>query len=98
MYTNITRLTLEKAILEEHDLHNMFSLVADKLRVIWTALGWTHMTEQFGKADEIVENLTQNVLEGLMSEEEEISWGTAGLTVRGYWDEENLMLDYSFNL
>ena len=98
MYTNVKREDLEEVILGNHDLYNVFSLVGDKLRVIWVALGWTHMTAEFGRADSLVEEMTQNVLEGLNSEKEEFMCGSAGLNVQGYWDEDNLVLDYSFML
>ncbi len=98
MFTRYTREDLEEIIQGNHDLYNMFSLIGDKLRVIYVALGWTHMTKDFFRADEVVEEMTQHVLEALLSDEEDVSWGTAGLNVRGYWEEDNLMLDYSFNL
>lgn len=98
MYTQYKREDLEELIQGNHELYNIFSLVADKLRVIWTALGWTHMTKEFSEADDTVEMLTQHVLEGLLSEKEESQCATAGLIVNGYWDDENLMLDYSFSL
>lgn len=98
MYTNIKREDLEEVIQGNHELYNVFSLVGDKLRVIYTALGWTHMTKEFSQADDIVEELSQYVFEALLSEKEEAQCGTAGLIVRGYWDDENLMLEFSFNL
>lgn len=103
---NIKRENLEEAILGNHDLYNELSLIADKLRVIYTALGWTHMTKEFNDSDETVEYLTQHVLEALNTVEEgqeepptDTTWGTAGLLLNGYWDEEGMLnLDYSFSL
>ncbi len=99
MITTIKRENLEEAIQGNHDLYNQFSLIGDKLRVIYVALGWTHMTQEFSKADDVVEELTQHVLESLLSEKEDAQFGTAGLTVLGYWDDEELLnLEYTFNL
>lgn len=106
MLTNIKRENLEEVILGNHELYNVFSLIGDKLRVIYTALGWTHMTKNFSEADNVVEELTNNVIERLNTLEDreqeppqETSFATAGLEVSGYWDEEGcLNLDYSFNL
>ena len=96
MYTNITRLNLEEAIQGDHGLDNLFPLIADKLRVIYTSFGWNEIHKD--EADEVVESCTQNVLEDLLSEQEEAECGQAGLVVRGWWDEENLVLDYNFRL
>lgn len=105
MYTNIKREDLEGAILGDHELYTSMSLIADKLRVIYTALGWTHMTMEFSKADDTVDMLTQHVLEALNTVEEgkeepteEVSCSTAGLEVHGWWDEDTLVLDYRFVL
>ncbi len=98
MYTEIKREDLEEVILGNHELYNMFSLVGDKLRAIYGALGWDWMTRQPSRVDNLVEGLTQQVLEGLNSEEEEIVIGESALTVTGYWDDDNLVLEYKFSL
>lgn len=83
-----------------HDLYNTFSLIADKLRAIYAALGWTHMTSDFSGADDVVEELTNNVLESLQKNKKgSPQYSTAGLQVSGYFDEEDMLnLDYSFYL
>jgi len=106
LLVNIKRENLEEAILGNHDLYNQFSLIADKLRTIYTCLGWTHMIKEFNQVDDIVENLTNNVLEGLNTCEngkeeplDKVSCSSAGLRVTGYWDEEGMLnLDYNFIL
>lgn len=98
MITQITRENLEEAILGEHGIYNELSLIADKLRTIYTALGWTHMTQDFSSSDELVDELTQDVLEAMLSDKEDVMYGTAGLIVRGRWEDEYLELDYSFDI
>lgn len=89
---------LKNLIAGNHDLYNTYSLIGDKLRTIYTALGWTHMTGDFGKSDEVVEQLTIGVLESLIKGDHN-THATAGLQVEGYFDEEDyLNLDYSFKL
>lgn len=75
-------------------------MVADKLRSIYISLGWTHMTQEFGRTDDVVEELTTNVVESLIKDPKgSPSYATAGLKVEGYIDEEGLLnLDYNFNL
>ncbi len=82
-----------------HELYNLYSLIADKLRTIYVALGWTHMTGEFSGADNIIEELTKHVFEELDNGAKETQCATAGLQVSGYFDEEDMLnLDYNFRL
>ncbi len=97
MITNYKKKDLGDLIEGNHDLYNTFGLIADKLRTIYVALGWTHMSN-FSKADDIIEGITKMVLEGLQTTKES-ECGTAGLFVFGYFDEEGMLnLDYNFRL
>jgi len=81
--------------------YNVTNLIADKLKVIYTTLGWTHMTGEFCKADELVEELTTDVLERLIvkGKDGEVSLSTAGLYIAGWFDSEGMLnLDYHFVL
>lgn len=100
MLTNYKKGDIKDLIAGNHELYNTFSLIGDKLRTIYVALGWTHMTGDFGRADNIVEELTTGVLESLLKNTEgSPQHGTAGLEVSGYFDEEGMLnLDYSFKL
>ncbi len=98
MLLNYKKKDLKDLVEGNHDLYNTNNLIGDKLRTVYVALGWVHMTDEFQKADRVVEEMTQNVLEGLVSSNSYIS-ATAGLEVSGYFDEEGMLnLDYHFNL
>lgn len=96
MLTQYKREDLEEVIMGNHNLQNEFSLIADKLKVLYSIFGYnqTYMDE----ADNVVELCSQNVLEDLLSEDEQAEFGQAGLLVRGWWIDDFLMLDYSFKL
>ena len=99
MITTIKKEDLVEAINGNHDLYNVYSLLGDKLRVLYTALGWTHMVKEFEDADRIIEELTYGVFGALQDGEENVVHATAGLEVSGYFDEEGMLnLEYSFNL
>lgn len=98
MLTNYKKKDLGNLIAGNHELYNTYSLIADKLRTIYVALGWTHMTEDFGAADTTVEELTIGVLEALQKENSSLN-ATTGLEVCGYFDEADMLnLDYNFRL
>lgn len=99
MLLQYKKVDLKNLIAGNHDLYNTYSLIGDKLRTIYTALGWTHMTADFGKSDSVIEELTMGVLERLLENGEQTYSATAGLKVEGYFDEEGMLnLDYSFYL
>lgn len=99
MLTSYKKGDLKNLIEGNHDLYNTYSLIADKLRTIYTALGWTHMTKEFSEADDTVEYLTKGVLESLNEDPQQTYHMTAGLKVCGYFDEEDMLnLDYQFYL
>ena len=100
MITRLKKEDLKEAMEGNHELYNELSLVADKLRTIYVALGWTHMTAEFSEADDTVEYLTKGVLESIYNGQERSSHATAGLCVEAYWEEglDTLSLDYSFKL
>lgn len=98
MLTQYKNKDIKDLVEGNHSLYNEFSLIGDKLRTIYIALGWTHMTKEFSKADDTVEQLTNGVLESLL-EGKETTHSTAGLEVCGWFDEEGMLnLDYSFKL
>ncbi len=98
MLTNYKKGDIKNLIEGSHDLYNTYSLIADKLRTIYVALGWTHMTGEFSKADDTVEHLTISVVEGLKNKNTYMC-ATAGLQVDGYFDDEDMLnLDYNFTL
>lgn len=102
-YTEIKRESLEKAILgEDNYLHSIMSLVGDKLRVINNVLGLNNPNNEPDETDNVISQLTQDVLESLNSDTVEDYWEEyGGLRVNGYWDEDAdgvLVLEYSFRL
>lgn len=99
MITKYKREDLEDLIQDSNELYYVQSLVGDKLRSIYVLFGWTHMLADLRQTDDLIETLTQDVLEALLSDDEKVLFASAGLEVAGYWDEEDyLNLDYSFKL
>lgn len=97
MLTSYKKEDLGDLIDGNHELYNELSLIGDKLRIIYLSLGWTHMLGDFSKADDNVEYLTNSVLAELSKGADTPSHSTAGLSVTGYFDEEEyLNLDYNF--
>lgn len=98
MLTEYTKKDLKDLVEGNHNLYNTYSLIGDKLRTIYVALGWTHMTDNFSEADNIVEELSIGVLNSLQ-DGKEVTHATAGLEVTGYFDDEGMLnLDYNFRL
>lgn len=99
MITRYKKEDIQKMIDQEESLYQEWSLIADKLRAIYNLFGWTHMLKGLEDADNLVEELTLEVLDVLKNEKEEASVSSAGLEVTGYFDEDGMVnLDYKFNL
>ena len=99
MITKFKEKDLKKLLTgEEYD--NSFSLIADKVRVIYVALGWTHMTDDFLIADENIELNLKYVYQALIDNpESEPQISSAGVSIQGFFDEEGLLnLDFYFVL
>jgi hypothetical protein len=99
MITEFKQKDLPELIEMEKWMSNEISLVADKLRTIYTTLGWTHMTDDFLKSDELVEKLTMQGFLELSGGHEEVRLSSAGLTVSMGIDLDGFIeIDYYFNL
>lgn len=101
MITKYTKETI-KDVKKEDNYYSEFyyinSLVADKLRTIYTALGWSHMLGNFSQADDIVEELFSRCIVVLEDGADEVSASSGGVIVKMFFDEGFLCVDYSFNL
>lgn len=100
MITIYKREDLQKILDEEHELHNSFDLLADKLRVIYLNLGWSHMTCEYFKANELVKDLTEDVIKLFLKRDgDDFTVASAGLSVKGWFDVDGFLnLDYHFVL
>lgn len=99
MVTNIKRSGLEKVIAEENFNYPYTSLIADKLRAIYSLFGWSHMLEDFSGAHDTIEELTMYVYKELAKGAKESNVTTAGLKIEGWFDEDDILnLDYYFSL
>lgn len=98
MITKYFKKDLKQAI-EDNDFNYPYSsLLANNLKAIYVLFGWSHMTEDFHRADELIDELTAGVFEGLLKKEE-YSLASAGLKIEGWFDEDGLVnLDYYFCL
>jgi len=98
MLTNFKKEDINKILDKEVGFFNEMDLVADKLRTIYTTLGWTHMTTNFSRANETIEELTEHTLKRLL-DLEDVRVSSAGLCIYGYFDSEGFInMDYSFVL
>lgn len=101
MITKYTKETV-KEIRKEDNYYSEFyyinSLVADKLRVLYGILGWSHMMKDFGSADDVVESMFSKCLTYMEDGSSDASCSTAGLTIRMGYEEEYFVVDYTFNL
>ena len=99
MITKYKKETLKKAISDEDVLYPTTSLIADKLRAVYTLFGWVHMLENFGMAQETVEELIMNVFKAMDKDGKPHQISTAGIMVEGWFDEDGFVnLEYYFNL
>lgn len=99
MITKYKKETLNKAITDEDVLYPTISLIADKLRAIYTLFGWVHMLEKFDTAQETIEILIMYVYEAMETDGKTHSVSSAGVMIEGWFDEEGFVnLEYYFNL
>lgn len=99
MLTKYKKETLKKAIKDEDVLYPTTSLIADKLRAIYTLFGWVHMLKDFSTTQNTVEELIMNVFVAMEKDGKSHSVSTAGFIVEGWFDEDGYVnLDYYFNL
>lgn len=99
MITGYKYSDLREILSMEKWLVNELSLVSDKLRTIYTTLGWTHMTNDFFRTDETVERLTMGSFIELAKGAKDIQQSSGGLTVSMWYDEDGIInVDYYFNL
>ena len=99
MLTVYKRETLDEAIETEDVLYPTTSLIADKLRAIYTLFGWVHMLETFGKTQETIEMLIIDVYKAMEKDGKTHSISTAGIMIEGWFDEDDFVnLEYYFNL
>jgi predicted histidine transporter YuiF (NhaC family) len=101
MITQFNRTDIPKILDKEIGFFNEQSLVASHMRVIYVAMGWTHMLTETYKIDELVEELTEWCLRALDDDKEllEHSVASGGLLVTAYIDSEGFInVDYSFRI
>lgn len=101
MRTNITKKQLKKKDINEiiSENYEMFSSASSTLRAIYVTLGWTHMTQEFHRAQETIEELTESALRSFKKDYKKSRVSTAGISVEVYFDEfENLNIDVSFDI
>lgn len=99
MITQYTKETLKNAIKDEDVLYPTTSLIADKLRAIYTLFGWVHMLKEFGTTQETVEELIMDCFQSMDEDGKTHCLSTAGLMIEGYFDEEGYVnIDYYFSL
>lgn len=100
MITTFKREDLQKILDKEIGFFNEMSLVADKLRTIYTVLGWTHMTSNFDETSELVDRVTESCLSMLTTNKKgDSTISSGGLCVNCWFDgEDYLNVDYSFVL
>jgi hypothetical protein len=99
MITKYKKETLKEAINDEDVLYSTTSLIADKLRAIYTLFGWVHMLENFDMAQEVIEELIMNVFKAIDKDGKTHQNSTAGMMIEGWFDEDGFVnLEYYFNL
>ena len=102
MLTTTTRKQLKKKdidlIISEN--YEMFSSASSTLRAIYVTLGWTHMTKDWNRALETIEELTKSTLESFKKNNKRTSCSTAGISVDVYFDEmtDKLNINVSFEI
>lgn len=69
MITKFKRADIAKLLDGEETFAQELSLIADKVRVVWSALGYTNWTTSFEQADDCIEKLFMEVLEQLRDDE-----------------------------
>jgi hypothetical protein len=100
MITRFKRADINKLIEQEEWFYPEISLIADKFRVIYTTLGWTHMTQDFFGVDNSIENLLMSGLEYLRdSKDGESQIESAGVMIQIYLDEEDYInINFYFSM
>ena len=99
MITKYKRETLKDAIEDEDVLYPTTSLIADKLRAIYTLFGWVHMLDKFETTQNTIEELIMDVFIAMDKSGETSSMSTAGVMVEGWFDEDGFVnLEYYFDL
>lgn len=99
MITKYKKETLKKAISDEDVLYPTTSLIADKLRAIYTLFGWVHMLKEFSTTQETVEGLIMDVFMAMEKDGKTHTVSTAGIMIEGWLDEDGFVnLEYYFNL
>lgn len=99
MVTQYRKENIDELLSGDHDLYTVKSLIADKLRTVYTLFGWIHMLDTYSKVDDIVDGLTQSALESFKENSfKDVRVGSAGLNVLVYLDYEFICIDYYFSL
>ena len=101
MITNYKREDIKDILDRKIGFYNEQSLIADKLRSIYVAQGWVHMTDSFFKTMSLIEDLTDGVLVVLKEnpEKDTSTLASAGVMVEAYFDEEDFLnITYYFIL
>lgn len=81
---------------ENINIYNEMSLVADKLRAIYTTFGWTHMLREYDQADELVHELSFKSLKSFQETKKDVSIASAGLRVDIHSEDDDVYIGYSF--
>lgn len=106
MRTGITKKEVEAGKFHYSDHWEIFHAAENMLRAIYTLFGWTHMTKDFSRTGETIENLVESTIASIKKDGEESSCATAGIKVTAWYEDEgefgdeNLVLniDLSFNI
>lgn len=101
--TKFKRADIAKLLSGEETFAQELSLIADKVRVVWSALGYTNWTTSFEQADDCVEKLFMEVLEQLRDydrkDEDYACAESQCLEVNAQFDEDgSIVVDYYFRI
>lgn len=103
MITRFTRRDITKLLSGEDTFAQELGLIADKVRVVWAALGYTNWTSTFEQADDCVEKLFMEVLEQLRDydrkDEDYACAESQCLELNAQFDEDGfIVVDYFFRI
>lgn len=105
MYTRLTRKDVKNKLFDISDYWQELALAGDKLRTIYTTLGWVHMTNDFLKPQTVIEELVEGCMEDMERGSNSSSHATAGVKVATSYesfseslDEDLLVIDVSFEI
>lgn len=103
MITKFKKDDIAGLLSQEESFAQELSLIADKVRVVWCALGYTNWTTEFENADNCVEKLFASVLEQLRDDNfEDDEYAVAEsqcLEVNAQFDEDGyIVVDYYFRV